>query len=364
MNKMKICLFVIFLILNNIFGTKSVAYTTNYTDKNISIEVIENTNKIKLTLVNRENVIINTLFFNNDLLCIKKGKIIKTTKLQSGFSSNVFASLFINKFQFYTILPSLSDNLFGASGIKYLGDNFTVDFEIFDALKIDNLITSDNYFVFNNCLRDMKKGLVSIVEIKSKYLYIRSEYAATTKGFYFSDSIILIYHNLKLNFEHQNLNYKYNFGINLKVDDIKFSIKEKIYFNSPFSGEGTMRDFLISGTLVNHLNLDLLFNYKLKSIKFNYSECVSFDEILNRTHKFDFYFIFILIRDRVDLINFKLGYKNKSLIFEIKINGIRFGYNNKKYYSLFELKNVINNLSIKFTYKFKKKFEINLKYSW
>lgn len=364
MNKIKICLFVIFLILNNIFGTKSVAYTTNYTDKNISIELIENTNKIKLTHVNRENVIINSLFFNSDLLCIKKGKMINTRKLKSGFTSNVFASLFINKFQFYTILPSLSDNLFGASGIKYSGDNFIVDFEIFDSLKMNNLITTDNYYVFNNCLSDMKKGLLSIIEITSKYLYIRGEYAATIKGFYYSDSIIINYHNLKLNFEHQNLNYKYNFGINLKVDDIKFSIKEIIYFNSPFSGEGTKRDFQISGTFVNNLNLDLFFNYKLKSIKFNYSECVSFDEILNRIHKFDFYFIFILIRDRVDLINLKLGYENKSLVFEIKLNGIKFGYNNNKYYSLVELKNVINNLSIKFTYIFKKKFEINLKYSW
>ncbi|MBK5201318.1 MAG: hypothetical protein JJE21_07265 [Spirochaetaceae bacterium] len=364
MNKMKISLFVIFLIFESLFARKSVALATDYKDKNISIELTNNSDKFKLTIVNSENVIINSLSIENDYFSLKKGKVVDTKNLKSGFSSNVYVSVYLKNFQFYTLIPSLCDNVYGVSGLKFESNYILFDFSIFESMETERLIYSRSYYINDVSLNDMSKGLLSILEFENEYLNIRTESASTIKGFYFSTSISLLYNNLKLSFEHQNLNYKYNVGLNIKFRELNFSINDRIYKASPFSGEGIKRDYLVSGTLTKSIDYDLIFDYKIKSLKFKYDECIKFDENLNRTSNSDFYAILSLISNSSDLVNFKVGYVSKTFLWELKINGIKFGYKDKEYYSFFEFKNMLNNLSMTYKYQFNKKFEIILKYYW
>lgn len=364
MNKMKICFFAMFFIFESLFGTKSVALATDYGDKNISIELTNDSNEMKLTLVNKENVIINSLLIANKFFYLKKGKVVNTKKLKSGFSSNVYASFFFKNFQVYTLVPSLCDNRYGVSGFKFEINHISFDFSIFESMETENIIKSRSYYIEDNSLSDMGKGILSIAEFKNKYLDIRLEYVSTIKGCYFSNSVSFIYNNLKLSIEHQNLNFKYNFRLNIKFKAVSFIINDRIYEDSPFSGEGIKRDYIVSGLVTKRINYDLFFGYKIKSLKFKYDEITKFDENLNRTNKLDYYVIISLIRNSRDLVNFTVGYARKVFFWELKIKGIQFGYKYKNYYSIFKFTNKFNNLSITYKYQFNKQFEVILKYSW
>ncbi len=362
MNKIKICFFILFFVYKCVFASKSVAIATNYYNNNFSLEVINDTDKMKLTLVDKKNVIINTLYVKNELLQIKKGKAINAKKLKSGFSSNVYATFNFNGFQLYTLLPSLGDNLYGISGFNYTKSNLSFDFSIFESKEKNNLITKKSYYINYSTLKDMKKGFLYIFSVKTDFLDIRSEIVSSSRGFYFSNTMSFIYKNLSLSFENQNLNYKYNFILNINFGEAKLKVDDKIYKESPFSGKGSARDYILSSSINKSINQNLALGYKIKSIKITYDECIKFDENLDRSASSDIYFIISLIRKPSDLINIKCGYTSNKLLLELKINSLKLGYKNKELYSIFEFKNRQNNLLFTFKYQLKKHLDIGFKY--
>lgn len=363
MNLPKIIIFISVYLCALPLYSKSVDYTSSYYSKSHSIEFKNNNNKLKLNLL-EDRLYISSLNIQIDNFLLKKGKVCHSTNLVSGVHSNIFVNWKIFDISYYLSLPSECEDHFIISGIIYEKNSLKIDISVFEDNNITNDIYLKNYFYSVESIKDLKKGSLCIFDFHPSIFDLHYELVNSISGVYYSSYFAININELKIFFEQQNLNYLYNLGVKLKTSNVQFSYTDCIYPQSNFSGKQATRKYIMESTVFKTFNKNLLFNFRIKSLRLKIGEEISFDNNSASYRSQSIYATLLFSNQNKCNIDLKLGVlKNKPSI-ELTLNNLKIGYNSKGFYNSLVLKFSKLNVDLVISYTFKKKFDIKVGYKF
>lgn len=361
MNIQKILGYLLFFICPFTITAKSITINENYYSKNKSIEFCDSDNKLKLTLFD-EKLYLSSLDIEIDKFLFKKGKLVNTKYLKSGMSTDVYVSYIYNNFELYSTIIGQSDNEVTVDGVRYVSEALKVDVMSFENHMTKKPVYIKSYFNSIENLKDTHKGLIYVVQYDTDDIKIRSEAADTAYGYFYSNSLTLGSKHFDVFFEMQNLSYRYQAGLELKLYGSSIKIKDFIYPQSVFSGRASRREYQSNSTIYKKINKELFLGYEIKDMRVKIDEKVTFNENLERKRTQSLYATVYFIKDDRYNLNVKFGMLKEKPIIEIKIENLKIGYKYSGFYSALELKFLNDKTALKINYECKKTLDLKISY--